>query len=289
MIIISAFIALNGLLYQPKKDPNDSVNWSNINFFGRVLFCLLVLLALLNIIKIYGDEKTHQDDLLSHNKQKEKLLKSQEDLRNNNKKLIANQIELKGQNKRLSESQNELKDENKHLIKVMSVANGYNAVISGVVSFEKEKSDSDLRDALRNLLLKYVEINISASNKFGDYKGKVNYGTQPVVRRFLSIAGLKLNELLRTDRRTTTKILEYHNCLGSSYYFELRVSNLKILNSDKIQYAEFGPQNSIKASAYIFDSHKDFQRIYNVNCIVIGEIEIEEIGTLPINEQMFFF
>lgn len=57
MIIISAFIALNGLLYQPKKDPNDSVNWSNINFFGRVLFCLLVLLALLNIIKIYGDEK----------------------------------------------------------------------------------------------------------------------------------------------------------------------------------------------------------------------------------------
>jgi hypothetical protein len=228
MIIVSTFVALNGLLYQPRKNPNSPPSWSNISRMGKTLFCIILFLSAMSIVQtIYNNV----------NKQKE-----------------IND---------LMQSQKELKEINNQLIRVMSVADGYNALLDGVVEFRQPMNDNRIREALQNLFLKYVEIEISAQNKLGVYTGRIDYGAHPEVRKFLKM-----------------------NSDGISYSFEIRCSKLKILNSQKIQYARMGQDERISAKVKVFEWYRDYQRLYGIRSIEIHNLTIEELDKLPINQTI---
>jgi hypothetical protein len=70
----------------------------------------------------------------------------------------------------------------------MSVSDGYNALIRGVVSFTETVTDQKIRDALHNLFLKYAEVQLFAENIFGKYSGKIDYAASPEIRRFIRLS-----------------------------------------------------------------------------------------------------
>jgi hypothetical protein len=228
MIIASTLVALNGLIYQPRKNPNSPPSWSNINRTGKTLFCIILLLAAMSIIQTIYNNLNKQKEIYD-----------------------------------LVQSQKELKETNNQLIRVVSVADGYNALIDGVVEFNKPMSENKVREALQNLFLKYVEIEIGAQNKLGLYTGRVDYGAHPEVRKFLRM-----------------------NSNGMSYSFEIRCSKLKILNAQKMQYARMSQSERIYAKVKVFEWYSDYQRLYGVRRIEIRNLTIEELDRLPINQTI---
>lgn len=244
-------LALNGLVLQPKKNPQKSTSWKNLNNTGKILFVIIVLMSLLIIIK--------------------------------------NSIDEKSRNKEIAEQ----KEINRHLIKVMSVADGYNVIIRGVAVFNRQRNEQQIRDALKNIFLKYAEINIQAENKLGSYKGKIDYATHPEVRRFLN--------LQESDRESF--YYKYHELLTESrykyyrppsfeplpYFFEIRCSGLKILNNDNIQYARFNENEYINIKAKTFEWSRDFSRIYHIGIVIIDEVEIEELGKYYLRKLLHFY
>jgi hypothetical protein len=85
----------------------------------------------------------------------------------------------------------------------MSVAGGYSALLSGVVVFDQVPSRQRVEEALRNLFLKYAEVDIGAWNRLGEYSGRVDYGAHPEVRRYLNLllAAVKKREILAVKAR----------------------------------------------------------------------------------------
>lgn len=235
-------IALNGLLFQTKKKPEGPVHWRNVNLFGRILFASIIFLTGLNIIGSYTNEKKHTNEV----------------------------------NQFLT-SQNELKEINRHLIKVMSVADGYNAIIRGVVVFRKDVNEIQIRSALENLFLKYAEIDLYAKNKLGEYQGRIDYATHPEVRKFLRLSEVEPDSYFYRYRLDS---------FGSSYFFEIRCSGIKILNEEKIQYARFSPDEHLHVQAKTFEWSRDFGRLYLVEMVMIDEIEIEELENVRLGEML---
>lgn len=245
--IATLIIALNGLIYEPKKDPKGPVSWKNINRYGKLLIGLLVLLIALQLTKSFFDQVASS----KQNDQIEELLTSQD----------------------------ELQDINQHLIKVMSVADGYNAAIRGMVIFRSTVTENQIRDALRNLFLKYAEIEIQAYNKLGQYEGRIDHASHPEVRKFLRLSDIDEDSEYNRYREMRSE---------NSYFFEIRCSNIKILNQYKIQYARFDPYEKLDVQVRTFSWSRDFNRIYNVAGIYIRDIEIEELDILPIEKYLSF-
>jgi hypothetical protein len=237
-------IALNGLLFQTKRNIEGPAHWRNLNLFGRIFFALVMFLTGLNILAIYTNENKHTNEV--------------------------NQLLI---------SQNELKEINRHLIKVMSVADGYNAIISGVVTFNKEVNEIQIRSAIANLFLKYVEIDIQAENKLGIYHGRIDYGAHPEVRKYLNLSNVEFNNNLSIEKQHFPR---------NSYFYEIRCSGVKILNDDKIQYARFNLNEKINVKTKKFDWSSDFRRIYNVESVFIEECIIEELETFHLNKTIYF-
>jgi hypothetical protein len=269
--ILALLIAMNGLLYQPKKDASAPATWSNINTVGKLLFLLIILINVLNIVKSIYDSYTREIEITKRNSEITQLMDSQQ---------------------ALIGKQEELKDINGHLIKVMSVADGYNAIIRGVVTFRRRVSDSQIRDALNNLFLKYAEVKISAVNRLGRYEGKIDYASHPEVRKFLNLSDGQAHDQGRSIFNKYRDILSRHSHdtpIDIGYYFELRCTHIKILNGDKIQYARFQPNEILEVTAERFLWSSDFGRLYNVSSVFIDEIEIQELGTVTIRDVLHFY
>ena len=49
--LATLIIALNGLLFQPKKDVNKSISWTNINTSGKLIIFLLLLITSASVIQ----------------------------------------------------------------------------------------------------------------------------------------------------------------------------------------------------------------------------------------------
>ena len=291
--IVSILIALNGLLYQPKKDPSAPATWSNINRLGKYLFALILLINLLNVSKSIYDSQIQSKEVTRRDTEIRELIESQKQLTNDNNI-------LKSKMEATLMQQIELSDTNRHLIKVMSVADGYNAIIRGTVQFRKSVSDKEIRNALNNLFLKYAEARISASNQLGTYTGRIDYAAHPEVRKFLALSqnlgGYIADRYRRMAADSWDKaedeylkmLITKRHMPADSYYFEIRCSKLKILNKDKIQYARFQPNERLDIEVMSFAWSRDFGRLYNVSKIYIDEIEIEELQKKPINQMLLF-
>lgn len=251
IVVASMFVALNGLLYQPKKDSTKPVSWQNINLVGKILFGLVILLAILATTKSIYDEGNYEKEIKSRNDRITGLI----------------------------ESQRELKEINNHLIKVMSVADGYNAIIRGVITFKQSVDDTQIRNALKNLFLKYAEVDLKAENKLGEYRGRIDYAAHPEVRKFLHLSNLEPDSYF-------SRYQNYSN--HRSYYFEIRCSRIKILNPDNIQYARFSPDEDLHVRVNTFEWSRDFGRLYYVEKIMIDEIEIEELEKITLQKTLQF-
>jgi hypothetical protein len=269
--IVSLLIALNGLIYQPKKDPSGPATWSNISRLGKCLFALILIINLLNVAKTIYDSEEQSREVNRRDKAIKELLESQ-------RSLTATNEVLKSTMKLSILQQAELREINQHLIKVMSVADGYNATIRGVVRFRGNVSESQIRGALTNLLLKYARVEIKASNKLGTYSGRIDSGAHPEVRKFLALSQ-------KEDGYISSK---YRDMPAGSYYFEIRCSKLKILSNEKIQYAQFHPNDRLQVLIRHFEWSKDFGRLYNVAVVLLDEIEIEELQKVPIGKTLYF-
>ena len=249
--ILSLVLALGGLLLQTRRDPGAPPSWRNLSKGGRLILVLLVVVASVKIVK------NQQDSAAQREATKERATEMA----------------------KLQASNTDLLSTNQHLIKVMSVASGYSALLSGVVIFEQVPTEHRVEEALRNLFLKYAEIEIEASNRLGTYKGRVDYGAHPEVRRYLNLQHIQEDPiLLRLQDRVPKQQWPL------AFFFEIRCANLKILSQEKIQYARFDQNERLRVSARVFDWWRDFRSLYGVRTLYIDKLTIEELGEVPIEK-----
>ncbi len=252
ILLITTIVALNGVLYEPRKDPDKPISWRNINLMGKILILILICLFVLSAIREIIDGRSHLKELKSRDEKIDLLLHTQA----------------------------ELVKTNNHLIKVMSVADGYNALITGVIVFRDRPGDENkIRDVLQNILLKYVEIKFRAVNELGVYHGRIDYATHPEVRKFLHLSeGIETEYFSRYE--------EYYSRL--SYFFEIRCTNVKILSNEKVQYAKMSENDLFDINVNKFSWDRDFYRIYDIMFVKLDKLTIEELGEYPLNSELGF-
>ncbi|WP_223527646.1 hypothetical protein [Pseudomonas sp. GL-R-19] len=251
-------LALAGLLLQTRHEPSAPPSWKNLSKSGRLVLLLLLIISTAKIYKGYYDDEL---------------------------KTIAGS-ERASEMRQLQTSNASLLETNEHLIKVMSVASGYNALLSGVIYFEQPTNktkitDSSVRHALENIFVKYAEVTIKASNKLGDYSGRVDFGYPPEVKRYLNLSLSGSDATLIKYREKT-----FDSPAVNAFYFEVRCPNLKILNREKIQYARFSSQEPLTVSVRKYEYWGDFERLYHVRGVYIDKLEIEELGPVRIAQDL---
>ena len=247
--LLTLTIALTGLLLQTRRDPSAPPSWRNLSRGGRLVLVVLVVLA---SVKIYKG----QIDSAAQRKASEAGAKRFTELQASNEDLLST---------------------NKHLIKVMSVASGYNALLSGMVVFKEVPTQKIVEEVLRNIFLKYAEVEISASNRLGKYIGRMDYGAHPELRRYLNAQRIQDDPELKRIRDLVPEPQ-----WSRAFYYEIRCASLKILNRENIQYARFDPLERIEVRARVFDWWRDFRSLYGVDILYIDKLTIEELGDTPI-------
>jgi hypothetical protein len=256
LLEIAAFIlAVSAVLLQPKRDPAAAPSWRNLSRAGRFLLSVIVVVALLNIAKTIRDDKARR----------------------------AASDAQRAEVARLNANLTELRDTNRYLIKVMSVADGYNALVTGVATFKRPVGEYEIQKALENVFLKYAHVELVAINKLGRHTGRIDYGVQPVLHKFLRISTAATPELERLKRvgvRDRTK-------LEHAYYFEVRCSRLKILNDERVQYARFSNTDQLDARLDVFNYWEDYRRLYVVDQLYLDKITIEELGPIDISSSLW--
>ncbi len=263
--LLSLALALGGLLLQTRHDPDAPLSWRNLSKGGRLILLLLVVVASVKIVK-------NQQDGAAQSKAADASASKMAELQASADASAARMAKLQASN-------TDLLSTNQHLIKVMSVASGYSALLSGVVIFERATDGRRVEEALRNLFLKYAEIEITASNRLGTYQGRVDYGAHPEVRRYLNLQRVQDDPILL---RLQGRVPEHQR--SQAFFFEIRCANLKILNQEKIQYARFDPNEQLRVSARVFDWWKDFRSLYGVRSLYVDKLTIEELGETPIEK-----
>lgn len=146
---IPVSLALSALLLQPRRNSSEPPSWRNLTGAGRLVLLLILLEGAAKLAKYASDSPATRE--------------------------AAGRQEATVADPRTT---------NQLLIKVMSVADGYNAHVLGVVTFDRELPGPRVEEALRNLFLKYVSIELKAQNRLGVYRGRIDNGAQPAVFRY---------------------------------------------------------------------------------------------------------
>jgi hypothetical protein len=247
------FLALAAVLMQPKRNPDEPASWRNLSAVGRILLAVIVIVGIVKIGKSIRDATAQRMERDAHAKEVAQLNSNITDLR----------------------------ETNTHLIKVMSVADGYNALVSGTVTFQRAVGEPEIKHALENMFLKYAHVNLEAKNKLGVYHGRIDYGVHPLLWKYRRLSEIQsAPELVRLRESVPP------GAIDRSYYFELRCSGLKIFSDAKIQYAHFGPSDRLDAHLEVFSWWHDFQALYAIEHVFIDKITIEELGDIPIHKAL---
>jgi hypothetical protein len=276
--LVALVVAISGLILQTRRDTASPASWHNLSRSGRFVLCLLVLLAGIKVYKSYQDStKSAQDSVAAEGREAD-LRRDLKNLGDSNRDMekAAKQREFE-----LNQKLAELREANRDLIKVASVATGYSALIQGVAVFSRPVNSVTIDEAFRNLFLKYAHIEISATNRFGLHQGRVDYGAHPEVRRYLSLSG-RLNDPTLLKYQALVQETER----SRSFFFEIRCSNFRILNNDRIQYVRFSNDPPIRATVAVFPQWDDFRRLYSLSKLYLDQVVIEELDTIPINRSM---
>ena len=152
--------------------------------------------------------------------------------------------------------------------------------LEGVITFKTPVSEARIRDALKNLFLKFAFVEIRASNRLGEYSGRVDYGAHPEVYRFLSLTRVDTASVLipASARPPASEA-------ARAYYFEVRCANLKILNEQRIQYAQFGGDPPVTATVSSTPyAWRDFHDLYGILSVTTYRLTLEELGEVTMQE-----
>ena len=201
--ILALALALCGLLLQTRRDPNLQPSWRNLSWAGRLILVLLIAIAAFKVVKGNQDAEAARRARAETKKSYDSLLAV-----------------------------------NNQLVRVMSVASGYSAQISGVIVFAITPDQDNVEKALENLFLKFAEVEVVASNRLGEFHGRVDYGAHPDVFRFLNLQRIQEDPLL-VQLRDRVPASERPR----AFFFMIRCGNFKMLNADKVQYARLAPND----------------------------------------------
>lgn len=244
--VVAMVLAVSGLLLQPKKNPAEPSSWKNLSVAGRIILVLIVLAAVLKLVQSRKDSE------------------SQQMVREMQKKEI-----------------DSLQKTNNYLVKAISVSTGYNARIHGVVTFNYPSSDAQIRAALKNLFLKFAAVDLLAVNEYGEFHGRVDYGAHPEVYLYRSLLSMgDDSSLLPADLNLSAEDQRL------SYYFDVRCAQLKILNSDKIEYVKFRNDQPVSAKITTWpNALRDFQSLYGIKYLRVYKVDLEELGSIPVSQM----
>jgi hypothetical protein len=243
---IAVALALSALLLQPRRNPAEPASWKNLSNAGRLVLFLVLLAGTAKIVKQVTDS------------------------------VAARRSAIRQEN-----TITDLRATNQLLVKVMSVADGYNAHVLGIAVFKKDLPGPRLEEALRNIFLKSLSIDLRASNSLGFYTGRIDYGAHPVLFKYLNVSRLE----------STTPLLSSLPSLSEqersrSFFFDIRCANLKILNQDKIEYARTEGDPRVWGDVTIFpDSWSDFRTFYGLQEIFVDKVTLEELGDVEIRSH----
>jgi hypothetical protein len=244
---IAVALALSALLLQPRRNPAEPPSWRNLSTAGRLVLLLILLAGVAKVAKHVSDSTA------------------------------ARQAAIRQEN-----TIADLRSTNQLLVKVMSVANGYNAHVLGVVVFDRDLQEPRVEEALRNLFLKYVAIKFNAENSLGIYHGRIDYGAHPEVFRYLNFARLDPSTPLLSSLPELTAEER-----PRSFFFDIRCANLKILNGDKIQYVRTDRDEPVAGDVEMMpEIWGDFRRLYGVDRIFVDRVTIEELGDVTIHRSL---
>lgn len=244
---IAVALALSALLLQPRRNPSEPPSWRNLSGAGRLVLLLILLAGTAKVAKQMSDSAARREAAV-----------------------------------RQDATIEDLRATNQHLIKVMSVADGSDAHVLGVVTFDRELPGLRVEEALRNLFLKYVSIELKAQNRSGVYCGRSDYGAHPAVFRYLNVARLE----------SSTPLLSSLPALSAaerarSFYFDIRCTNLKVLCDSKIQYANFDRDPPVAGQIEMLpEMWRDFRALYGVERVFVDRVTIEELGDVTINRSL---
>ncbi|MFZ1692791.1 MAG: hypothetical protein WAT74_06335 [Flavobacteriales bacterium] len=254
-------LAILGLLGDNWRNKDEPKNFKNLKLAGRITLALIVLAA------IGKTWKQLQDDRYA--KQAAEI----------STKRIEEQSALIRQQSHDLEA---LRKTNDRLLKVVSVGNGYNAQVHGIVIFDEPQTDASVRKALENLFLKFVSIRLVARNEMGEFTGRVDYSARPEVHRYLTAGAAPLSATLSGQFSQVAAADR-----ARAFYFEVRCPELKILNKERIQYAALEGDTAMAAHVEMFpDPWRDFRRLYRVKDILLDRVVIQELGEAIINGSL---
>ena len=232
------FIALNGILFETRKNSKKRLSWNNINKYGILLITLLILITGLSVIQEILDEK---DD-----KKREQVY---------------------------NDKMNELREYNLYMLKAIGMEKGYTLSVMGYIQFKKSVSKSFIDTALKNLFVKGAEIEINATNKYGTFKGTTNHSRNIRVDSidvFLNTHRNRNNRFTRLDEELNNR----NNC----YFFKIRCFSIYLRNDEKIPYVKISQNDSINIFARRLLYYSAFMDLYHVTDYNLTIIEIEELG-----------
>jgi len=149
IILLTYFIAFDGILFDPKKDHNKPISFRNLNRFGKILLSLLTLLTILTIWQLIRDDK-QQSKEAKENRQKVQ----------------------------------ELSEYNRYILKAIAVNKGYDVTVQGHIYFSNPVDDSWIRKSLSNMFVKGAEVKILTKNKYGKFSALISYSNEPEIRKF---------------------------------------------------------------------------------------------------------
>lgn len=244
---IAVALALSALILQPRRNPAEPPSWRNLSTAGRLVLLLVLLAGVAKVAKQVSDSTAARQ---AANRQESKIA--------------------------------DLGTTNQLLVKVMSVSNGYNAHVLGVVVFDRDLQKPRVEEALRNLFLKYVSIELNAENRLGVYHGRIDYGAHPEVFRYLNFARLDASTPLLSSLPDLTAEER-----ARSFFFDIRCANLKILNGDNIQYVRTDGDRPVAGDIDMMPMMwGDFRRLYGVDRIFVDRITTEELGDVTIHRSL---
>ena len=247
MELLAIVIAVWALLAEPLKDPKEGFSLSNV---ARAGYFFVGLIFLAGGIKLFNSYLDSTAQARADAEQQARI--------------------------------DDLRSTNNHLIKVMSLGDGYNARIVGVVTFDHQVSESHVEKTLRNLFLKHVSIELEAKNKLGTYRGRVDYGAHPEVFRYLNAERLDASTPLLLSPEALLLAEQ-----SPAFFFDIRCGSLKILNDEKIQYARFGDDPPVQATlATSPGMWRDFRQLYSVSEVFVDRVTLEELGDVAVGRRV---
>ncbi len=261
--ILTFAIALNGLLYQPKKDRDKPARWKNLNLLGKLNFSALFMLFLANI---YLGWSTTEENREKANKIST-LQESLDKLSESNGRLHSAHEKLKVDNTEIMQAQKILQAGNTELKKAHKILQTDNTELKATSSSIVDQNDKLLNDN-QELIGKQVRLtsqNTQLIKSIADLsqtalniKNSSDGINKKLTKHYLSISFKSIEVTKDCDKDSEGEIY-YKLRVNGDIISELNVSQASSadsgtfipINSQNYNLPLFGTEDKVNISGYV--------------------------------------